>query len=317
MNFEVARKAIDFFMEKVPQDKEAAFIFFGGEPILSYDIIEKSCEYINKYYLDRITSFHITTNGTLLNHKMIDYMSKRKFGITISIDGGREIHNRQRPLLNGKDSFDMIMENIDYLLKKNNNVVARGTYCDFNYDLCKCYQELINIGFQEVNVVPDFLDIDSDAQMEKLLFQLDNFHKFVVGYCKKHSDFPFGLLTSQIRKLFLPAGSNFDNCGVGRIVFAIDYKGDIYPCHRYSGEERYRIGSVVKQSYHDWIPNNEKGNMCVKCWNRYTCSHGCMYEKVYNNKNKYICKYAQKMTEISIALCKELNKNTLDKILLG
>lgn len=161
MKKEVAFKAIDFFMSKVPQDCVASFIFFGGEPLLAYDIIENSCEYIKEKYCDREKSFHITTNGTLLSEKVIDYFAENDFAVGLSIDGNKEIHNKQRPLRNGKDSFTEATKNLEYLMHKVNKVVARGTYCDFSYDLCQCYSDLIQLGFREVNIVPDILDINN------------------------------------------------------------------------------------------------------------------------------------------------------------
>ena len=316
MSFDVAVKAIDFFMEKVPDDKEAAFIFFGGEPLMAFDVIEKSCEYINDTYADRNKSFHITTNGTLLDEEKIDFMIRNKFRVAISIDGGDEIQNKQRPLRNGENSFEAVTKNISYLLQRS-KAVARGTYFNFDYDLCKCYNDLLSIGFQEVNIVPDILDVASDEKMNQLLHQLNRFHDYVVSYAREKKEFPFGLLIMQIRKLFYPKMQMVYDCGLGSIIYCVDYKGDIYPCHRHSGDYKYTLGNVKNGDCKVFI-NKAFSYQSEKCWNRYTCSHGCRYEDIKtggNEKNKYSCAYSKKMTEIAIALCSELDKEMLYKIM--
>lgn len=325
MSFDIAKKAIDFFLEKVPNDKEAAFIFFGGEPLMAFDVIEQSCKYINDNHSHRLTSFHITTNGTLLDKDKINFLVQNQFRVVISIDGGDEIQNIQRPLRNGKNSFEAATKNIGYLLERS-KVVARGTYYNFDYDICKCYKDLLSIGFQEVNILPDILDVDSDVKMNQLLHQLDRFHAFVLDYAREKREFPFGPLIIQIRSLFFPKKKMAYECGLGKIIYSIDYKGDIYPCHRHSGDIAYLLGNV---NNNDCKPFNNVpiSYQCDKCWNRYTCSHGCRYEDVMaggDGKNKYFCAYSKKMTEIAIALCGELDKEMLynimrcsDKILEG
>jgi len=195
------------------------------------------------------------------------------------------------------DSFAEATKNLEYLLSKIKYVIARGTYFNFQNDLCKCYDDLMKLGFKEVNIVPDILDIKSMDDMNKLLYQLDRFHDYLIDYSKEHDDFPFGLFVTQIRKLFIPKIKVGYSCGLGEIIYSIDIKGNIYPCHRHSNDDENIMGNIsLVEKVKKYEAEFDKES-CIKCWNRYTCM------------------YAKKMTEISIALCAELEKDKLIKIL--
>lgn len=306
MKAETAKEAIDFFMWKVPEDCEARITFFGGEPLLAYDVIVQTCEYVKENYSNRIHTFHITTNATLLTREMIDVMSFYDFRVAISIDGGSQIQNRQRPLANSADSYFEATKNINYLIDKVKHVLVRGTYCDYEYNLDVCYADLLELHISEINVVPDISGIDNDKSCNKLLQQLDRLHRFILDYVKSQKNFPFGLFTIKIRELFLRKAEIAYQCGAGKNTFSVDIEGNIFPCHRLSNDVDLKLGNVNKYaSALEWDINLYK-DTCQECWNRYTCTHGCRYEdKVaeggYEKRNPYFCAYSKKMTEIAIS----------------
>lgn len=320
MKAEIAKKAIDFFMWKVPIDCEARITFFGGEPLLAYETIVQTCEYVNKKYFTRNHTFHITTNATLLTKNMIDFMSLYNFKVAISIDGGPQIQNSQRPLANAADSYVEATKNVEYLLNKVKHILIRGTYCGHEYNLDDCYADLLDLHISEVNVVPDISGINNERDCDKLLLQLDRLHHFILDYVKFHDDFPFGLFTIKIRELFLRKTELTYRCGAGKNTFSVDIEGNIYPCHRLSNDTDLILGNVNEYiSASEWETNIYKDS-CQRCWNRYTCTHGCRYEdriaqEGNNEKNPYFCAYSKKMTEIAISLCLELPPESLRKIL--
>ncbi|MBU1144031.1 MAG: radical SAM protein [Firmicutes bacterium] len=318
MDIDTAKKSIDFYMEQVPENCDAYIIFFGGEPMLSYDIIEKVCSYVKATYSRKKFKFHIVTNGTLFKKNVIDFFKENDFGVAVSIDGGKSIQDTQRPMASGKSSYDAIKSNLSYLLENIPNVHARGTYTDFNYSLVTLYKDLLNLGFKEVNIPPDILNPISNVNFDKVLKQLDYLYLFVLEYSIDHEDFPFGLFIEHIRRLFIPKINSSFGCGIGESTFSVDIHGDVYPCHRFSSIEESKIGNV----FHTVrvVKESEYSNKCKSCWNRYTCSHGCKYNDIMLSentveKNQYWCMYSQKMTELSLALCANLNENTIAKIL--
>lgn len=315
MSKDIALKTLDFFFQKVPKENHVSIVFFGGEPLLSFNIIKHCCNYLEKFFSDRDYGLSITSNGTLLTKNMIDFFEKHKFKLALSIDGGEKIHNFQRPLKNGKNCFFEATKNLDYLFKKNIKVLARGTYYNFEEDLSQCYKDLLEKGFKEVDIVPDILDIKDIKQMKKLLKQLDRLYDYILEYSKNNDNFPFGQFVSRIRQLFLPKVKLNYTCGIGNTIICVDTKGDIYPCHRFSGENNFILGNIKHSLCKEMKVRN---SICEKCWNRYTCSLGCAYEDQHlnkNTKNIYSCLYQKKLTELSILLCNNLNDNVLEKML--
>jgi len=319
MDSKIAIQAVDFFMEKVPKEKYAGIVFFGGEPLMAYSVIKEVCAYISMNYSTRKVKYSITTNATLMNEEMIDLFSAYNFKVAVSIDGGEIIQNNQRPLRNGGNCFYEATKNLPYLLKERPKTIARGTFCNYHTSLVDHYEKLINLGFTEVNIVPDLLNIKSKKEYLMLEKALDELHDYIVLYTQHHVDFPFGLFKMRIRKLFLPKNKLEYNCGIGKQVFSIDVHGDIFPCHRFNEIETSSMGNVVKKDFHEKIPKFDVIT-CKDCWNRYTCTHGCSYEDLKHadsepQKNRFFCKYSMKMTQICIALCSELNEETLWQII--
>jgi len=122
MSIQIAKKAVDFFMNKIPTSGQGIIIFFGGEPLMAYNQLVSTCEYIKERQANKNTQFHLVTNGTLLNEKIIDYIAMNNFSVGISIDGDEKVQNEQRPLRNGKNSFLEATKHLDYLFKKVKSV---------------------------------------------------------------------------------------------------------------------------------------------------------------------------------------------------
>ncbi|KGG79532.1 hypothetical protein Y919_11465 [Caloranaerobacter azorensis H53214] len=319
MSVDIARKAIDFFMNKVPINGQANIIFFGGEPLMAYNQLVSTCEYIKERYIDsKNIQFHLVTNGTLLNEKIIDYIAMNNFSVGISIDGNEKVQNEQRPLKNGKNSFLEATKHLDYLLKKVKSVHARGTYSNFNNSLVEAYEALLNLGFKEVNIAPDILNEDMDKKFNFLIEELDNLYDYIINYINNNDDFPFGIFIEHIRRIFLPRTNIKYTCGLGEVIYSVDIYGDIYPCHRFSSESDYKLGNVMSQG--EIKEFSFTTQECNKCWNQYTCSHGCCYNDYIltdslNKKNLYWCAYSKKMTELCLALIPELSEKHLKRIL--
>jgi|GEM_PF-3587795 len=318
MTSEVARSAVDFYLKRIPVDAIASLIFFGGEPLIAYDVIVDTCEYIFiKYGQNKKINFFLVTNGTLLTKEMIDYFASKYFTITISIDGNKNIHNSQRPLKNGEDSFFEATKNLSYLLGKMPGH-ARGTYINYDYSLPNIYQDLLNLGFSSIDLPPDILNFKEKIEMKKFLDQLDALYEFVLKYVAKYDDFPFSAFKLRLRNMFLPKVTAAYMCGAGKNVIAVDYKGDVYPCHRFSSITKAIMGNILDKNTDFHHRPKDKPN-CHKCWNKYSCSHGCAYDDLSGSGvlgiSSFWCIYSKKMTELVLAICTNLEEGILQKIL--
>ena len=139
-----------------------------------------------------------------------------------------------------------------------------------------------------------------------------------MAYVKKHDDFPFGIFKMKIWELFLSKRNSIYRCGAGKNTVSIDLKGNIYACHRLSEFNDFNMGSIYSTNKVKNI--NFTCNSCNSCWNRFTCTHGCVYEDiVQRNRGAMIepvfCAYSKKMTELAIEICMKLPQQKLIKIL--
>lgn len=319
MSKKIARKAIDVFLSTVPEDKIPMLIFFGGEPMMAYKTIVDAIHYLEQNYAHRKIQKRIVTNATFLTEEKIDFLQEKEVSVVISIDGGAELQNKQRPLRNGLDSFKESTKNIPYLINKIPDTSIRGTYVNYDYSLTKIYSELLELGVIGVDVLPDILDENIYTDIYKILNQLEHLHDFVLDYTEENFSFPFDSFTRNIKKIFLPKFTSEYNCGVGKNILSIDIKGDVYPCHRFSSEEEYKIGNIDDEKLNLNLLKPNK-NECGSCWNRNTCPHGCLYNDMsYKNdsKNPYFCLYSKKMTELSLSLCARIKPDLLHYIISG
>lgn len=197
--------------------------------------------------------------------------------------------------------------------------MIRGTYEDYDYPLKLCYEDLLKLGAKEINILPDLINISTD-DIEKLLLQMDILKEYVVDYAGNHDDFPFGLVKRRIRDLFIGSQDGHGrNCGAGKNVFAVDLQGNIFPCHRFSGQDNMKLGNVLEKCKNVSLKQYEHN--CEKCWNKKTCNKMCLYESYLKNETgntlseSAFCKFSQKLTEIAIDICGELDEVTLLKII--
>lgn len=321
MNCNTMIQSVDYFFNNLNPNSRISIVFFGGEPLISYHVLKECCNYIKTNYSDRTYKFSITSNGTLLTKQIIDFFEENNIKLALSIDGGERIHNSQRPLRNKKNSFIESTRHLDYILSKKIDLLARGTYCNFDESLSECYEDLIKLGFKEVNIIPDYIHIKNREQLNLLLKQLDMLYSYIINYIKFNDDFPFTQFSARIRQLFYPKIKRKYTCSLGEKIFCVDTIGDIYPCHRFSDNDEYILGNVKESN--DFNMNKKfvkpDSNMCNKCWNRYTCNYGCVYEDLQsgniNVKNQNSCLYQKKMTELCISLCNSMPVELLRKIL--
>ncbi len=296
MDEKTAFDAIDFLRDQVNQrddEKEVGLIFFGGEPLLNYELIVKCVAYAKKIFTDKKLSFGMTTNLTLMTDEMMDFFAgEEDFSILVSFDGPREYQSR-RVMNDGQDSYDVVTENIKKAIKKIDKIAARATiYADDVKE--KIISEFEALGFEEyqlcgasgnlaehikrVDLFKDYLDRKDvlEKSVKSFVEMLKNRDAEGIRKLAKHKeteyDIRFALEQTTVPKRYVC-------CGSGRSMIAVAHDGNIYPCHRFVGTHERRQGNI----YDGFVPGvfekhmileNEK---CAKCFAKYTCGGCCAH----------------------------------------
>lgn len=335
MSIEVARKAIDYLVNRSGNIAEIDLVFFGGEPLLNYGLIESAAAYARQKAseLGKKVNFALTTNGTLLSDKVVAYLVEHQIGVTVSMDGNREAHDRLRRFPDGRPTYEVILPKIRRLLDHAHGkpVVARVTLANNFGDVGEILKDLLNLGFSEVGFAPvttrDLVyQIDTNG-MQRLL---DQFQSIADSFLNMAADDGFLGFTNLIDLLVVLHEGEVKNypCGAGLGLFSVDPAGDFYPCQRLVGEDPCRMGCLNLGMDHTKLTEfrNQAAigqkKMCQKCWVRVTCAGGCYHEALIREgnlfyPNKHYCSWIKRWVEIGLETYAKLflaNRQYLDKL---
>jgi len=323
MTPEVGKKAIDFVLEKSGPRKNIEIDLFGGEPLMSFDTIKEIVEYgkgQQKLHNKNIR-FTMTTNATLLNDEIMDYLDKNMGNIVLSIDGRKDVNDKVRVRVDGSGCYDSIMPKIKKMVEmrdKSKQYYARGTFTRENTDFFEDVKFLANEGFDEISIEPVVLPNDHPLSLreEDLPTIFEQYDKLYEEMLKRHregKEFKFYHFNIDLQ-----GGpcvyKRISGCGAGHEYVAITPDGDIYPCHQFVGNESFKLGSLDENNeLNKEIPKQFKSAHiynkpeCKKCWARFYCSGGCQANNYNFNGDMNIpyhlgCKMQKKRIECSIAL---------------
>lgn len=326
MSYEVGKKAIDFLIKSSGNRRNLEIDFFGGEPLMNFDVVKQIVEYaksIEKTY-NKNFRFTITTNGVLLDEEKIDYINKTMHNVVLSIDGRKEVHDNMRPSSNNKGSYDLIFPKFKELVKKrdNKNYYVRGTYTHFNKDFSEDVLHLVNLGFDEISVEPVVAPekMDYALKQEDIIELKEEYDKLVNKMLKfKDSGKEFNFFHFMIDLSGGPCVTKrLSGCGSGTEYLAVTPWGDLYPCHQFVGIDKYKMGNVNEGVTNNEVRDDFKNchvytkNKCKECWARFYCSGGCnansynFYNNIYD-VYEIGCELQKKRVECAIYLkAKEL-----------
>ena len=292
MSAEVGKKAIDFIIANSGKRRNLEVDFFGGEPLMNFDVVKEIVEYGREQEKlhDKNFRFTITTNGILLDDEKQKYINENMHNVVLSLDGRKEINDYMRPRAGGQGSYDIIVPKFQKLAESRNQTdyYLRGTFTHNNLDFSKdVFHIADDLGFKQVSVEPvvaeatesyaiteDDLDTIFE-EYEKLAEQLYIRHK------TGEKDFNFFHFMVDLTGGPCIA-KRLSGCGSGTEYLAVTPEGDLYPCHQFVGQEEYKIGSVYNGIENTDI-REEFANCnvytkpdCKKCWAKFYCSGGCM-----------------------------------------
>ena len=327
MSLDVALKAIDMIVSKSANRHNLEVDFFGGEPLLNFDVVKKTVEYarsIEKAH-NKNFRFTITTNAMLLNDEIIEFFNKEMYNVVVSIDGRRSVHDCVRKTASGKGSFDTAIKNaLRFKQLRKGQYYIRGTYTALNKDFSKDVLFLNDLGFDQLSIEPVVLPENhrlaiKKEDIEQLKAEYDKLAEAYVERRKGEKWFNFFHFMLDIYNG--PCESKrLVGCGAGNDYVAVAPNGNIYPCHQFDGEKDYVIGNVLDGTFNTEIPkffaenNLLKKDKCRNCWAKYYCSGGCAANAIkygggINKPYELSCELMRKRIECAIAVnCVENSK---------
>jgi len=328
MPAEVAFKAVDFLVENSGTRHTVEIDFFGGEPLMNFDVVKKTVEYAEKVEerTGKNIYFTITTNGALLDDEKIEFINEKMNNVVISIDGRKEVHDAIRYDAAHNGTYDKILKNALKLVKgrKGKSYFIRGTFTSRNLDFSKDVFHLADLGFEEISVEPVVgASEDFHIRDEHIDDILKEYEKLAVMYSERlKNGKPFRFYHFNINLYNGPCiYKRITSCGAGTEYFAVTPQGDFYPCHQFVGEDGFKIGDLDAGFNNDALRKKfENINVftkpeCDECWAKFYCSGGCPANAYYSNGEISLpedkaCKMQRKRVEcaIMIEVAKALQK---------
>ena len=298
MSEETAFRAVDWLIANSGSAETVRICFFGGEPLLNFSLMKKTVKYARRQagQHGKTVAFSMTTNGSLLRNEVLSFIKSQDIDPVISFDGPPEYQNRQRPFKGGRGSYNKVLANVRKLKAVRPYLKARATvYGDADprrikesADLAGFSSCLIEKASPAIlnGLTPEAHEDGSQERMSRRLiaYYHEETHKLLAAIRERRIDI------HSPPDLFLAMSSvalkrkRHHGCGVGKRMVGITITGDIYPCHRFAGQEDQRIGTISDyrvdgaNEYHrsivDTLPE------CRQCWARYFCGGGCFYHNL-------------------------------------
>ena len=315
---DVARRAVDFLFENSGGLDEVVIVFFGGEPLLNFEAIRFVVDLASAKAEEtgKKVSFALTTNGTVLSEEIGRFLDKRRIGVTVSLDGFEEVHDRYRRFADGSPSYGVILPKIKGLLKRARTrpVVARVTVAEEPRNIAGTLAYLLDLGFVEAGFAPvttghQAFQLD-DLAMGRLLDEFGALAKSFILSARAGRFLGFSNLIDLLVSLHQGEVMNYP-CGAGLGLFSVDPGGRLYLCQRFTGKESYCMGDVfagfdrkrLERFRHDAEIRNKEA--CKHCWVRTLCTGGCYHEACVREgshlrPNLHYCDWIKRWGEVGL-----------------
>ena len=323
MSLEVAKKAIDFLIENSGNRKILETDFFGGEPLMNFDVVKETVYYAKEQAAKRGKKFlfTLTTNGLLLKDDVAQFLNEEMENVVLSLDGRKEVHDAVRKTANGKGSFDLAIENIKNFVKirGDKSYYVRGTFTAKNLDFGKDVLFLADSGFDSISMEPVVTDIpDLEITKDMLPEVCAEYDRLCDAYLKREAEGKgFNFFHFNVDLEGGPClAKRVSACGAGNEYFSVVPNGDIYPCHQFAGDPAFRMGNVFEGKLDEEIRGKFKNSClftrqkCDSCFAKFICSGGCNANNYHYNGDINIpyemtCEMMKKRTEDAMHILAE------------
>ena len=321
MSFETGKRAIDFLVENSGTRRNLEVDFFGGEPLLNWDVVKQIVEYARSIEksVNKNFRFTLTTNGMLVDDEVIEYSNREMHNVVLSLDGRKEVHDRFRVDYAGRGSYDVIVPKFQKFVEARGgkNYYMRGTFTHANPDFLKDIETMLDLGFTELSMEPvvcapgDPMALTEEdypivcEQYEKLAELMDQ---------RRREGRPFTFYHYMIDLEDGPCiYKRISGCGSGTEYMAVTPWGDLYPCHQFVGEEKFKLGDIWNGVNNTAVQgefaacNVYAREECRDCWARLYCAGGCAANAYHATGSvrgvyEYGCRLFRKRLECAIML---------------
>ncbi len=321
MSFEVGKRALDFLIENSGTRHNLEVDFFGGEPLMNFDVVKQLVAYARSVEKQHNKNFRftLTTNGMLIDDDVIDFANRECVNVVLSLDGRKEIHDRYRVDYAGNGSWEKIVPKFQQLVEARGgkDYYMRGTFTHANPDFLEDIKVMLDLGFNELSMEPVVCAPDDPSALTEEDFPIvcEQYEKLAELMLQRHRE--GRPCTFYHYMIDLKGGpciyKRISGCGSGTEYMAVTPWGDLYPCHQFVGDEKYLLGNVF-----DGVSNTTAQDEfascnvyareeCRDCWARLYCSGGCAanaYHATGSVKGvyKYGCELFKKRMECAIML---------------
>ena len=289
MSFEVGKKALDFRIANSGNRRNLEVDFFGGEPLMNWEVVKQLVEYgrsKEKEY-NKNFRFTMTTNGVLLNDEIMDYCNREMSNVVLSLDGRKEVNDKMRPFRGGKGSFDLIVPKFQKFaeMRGDRDYYVRGTFTRHNLDFSKDVTEFADLGFRSMSIEPVVAKPEEEyaireEDLPQIMEEYDHLAEEYIKRKKEGRGFIFFHFNIDLNQGPCVA-KRLSGCGSGTEYLAVTPWGDLYPCHQFVGQEEFLLGNVDTGVTNERIRDEFKlcnvyaKDKCRDCFARFYCSGGC------------------------------------------
>ena len=289
MSYEVGKQALDFLIANSGTRRNLEVDFFGGEPLMNWKVVKDLVRYGREQEKihNKNFRFTLTTNGVSLNDEIMEFCNREMANVVLSIDGRKEIHDYMRPFPKGAGSYDLILPKFQKFAESRNQekYYVRGTFTRHNLDFAEDVLHLADLGFQQISVEPVVAPAEADYSLReedlpRIYKEYDKLAREMIVREKEGRGFQFFHFMID-----LTGGpcvyKRLSGCGSGTEYLAVTPWGDLYPCHQFVGEEKFKMGDVfqgvqapeIREEFsHCNVYTKKK---CQDCFARFYCSGGC------------------------------------------
>ena len=289
MSYEVGKKALDFLIANSGNRRNLEVDFFGGEPLMNWNVVKRLVEYgrSQEEAHNKKFRFTLTTNGVLLNDEIMDFCNREMSNVVLSLDGRPEVNDFMRPFRNGKGSYDLIVPKFQKFVEKrgDKDYYVRGTFTKQNLDFSKDVLHFADLGFEKMSIEPVVSLLEepfaiTEEDLPQIMEEYDNLAKEYIRRWKEGRGFTFFHFMIDLKQGPCVA-KRLSGCGSGTEYLAVTPWGDFYPCHQFVGEEGFLLGNVDEGITNTAVRDEFKlcnvyaKDKCRDCFARFYCSGGC------------------------------------------
>lgn len=330
MSFEVGKQALDFLVANSGSRRNLEVDFFGGEPLMNFQVVKDLVAYARSIEKEHNKNFRftLTTNGMLVDDDVIEFANRECHNVVLSLDGRKEIHDRYRVDYAGKGSWERIVPKFQKFVEARGGkgYYMRGTFTHANPDFLNDIQQMLDLGFTELSMEPVVCapgDPSALTEEDKIIV-MDQYEKLAQLMLQRDKEGkPFTFYHYMIDLKGGPCiYKRISGCGSGTEYMAVTPWGDLYPCHQFVGDEKFRLGSIwdgVKNTaiQDEFLSCNVYSRPeCHDCWAKLYCSGGCAANAYHSTGSvkgvyKYGCDLFRKRMEcaIMVAVARALEGN--------